>query len=167
MTEMTDTISTETHAYEQPASQVDYFGFSETHRYNLPDKTSWIEFVSMNEGAKAKFQKLTSRDLILERQSGNARMKMDAAEERHGLIRECVTGWNLVRNGVPVPFNKVNLGDFLTLSNPKVVEGLEKEIRKANPWLLAEMTSKDIQSEIDNLEEMKKVAEERERGEAS
>ena len=90
---------------------------------------------------------------------------MDAAQERHELIRTCVTGWNLYRGGSPIPFGERALKDFLELTDPRLVEDLEKAIRKANPWLLGEMSSEDIQKEIDNLEEMKKVAEERERGE--
>lgn len=160
------TEASQPHTFEQPA-QADYFGFAESHKYIFPDGVSYIEFTSMNEGQKAKFQKSTSRDLVLERQSGNARMKVDAAEERHALIKETCVGWNLTRNGQPIPFGRVQLGDFLTLANPKIIEDLEKAIRKANPWLLGEMSPEDIQREIDNLEEMKKVAEERERGEAS
>lgn len=146
---------------------VDYFGFQETHRYTLPDGVQWIEFRSMNEGDKLKFQQTTSRDLVLERRTGDARMKMDPGSERHELIKTVVTNWNMFRGGQPIAFSKPNLGDFLTLADPKIVDGLEKEIRKHNPWLLGEMTSKDIKQEIANLEEMLVVAEERERGEAS
>jgi hypothetical protein len=146
-------------------AQEDYFGFSETHRFYFPDKVTFIEFKSMNEGDKAKFQKMTQKDLVLERQSGNARMKVDPATERHELIRTCVVDWNLTRGGAPVKFSDVQLRDFLKLANPKLVEDLEKEIRKHNPWLLQDMTVEDIDREIENLREMRKVAEERERGE--
>lgn len=152
---------------EQTGPQADYFGFQKSERHYLPDGVSWFELTAMNEGQKSKFQKKTSRDLILERGTGNTRMKLDAATERHELITECTINWNLTRNGTPVPFNKVQLGDFLTLTDPKIVEDIEKAIRKLNPWLLAEMSSEDIQREIDNLEEMKQVALERERGESS
>lgn len=145
----------------------DYFAFSATDRFMFPDGQQWIEFKKMNEGDKKRFQDKTSKDLVLERNSGNARMSVLQGTERHELIRSCVVGWNLYRGGQPVTFNSVNLGDFLTLADPRVIEDLEKAIRKANPWLLADMTSEDIQKEIDNLEEMKRVALERERGEAS
>ena len=151
----------------QPSEQYDYFGFAATEKHFLPDKTSWVEITVMNEGAKSQYQKKTSRDLVLERRSGNARMNVDPSSERHELIKACVVGWNLKRNGVDVPFNGVQLGDFLTLADPKIVEDIEKACRKANPWLLGEMSSEDIQREIDNLEEMKKVAVERERGESA
>ena len=87
--------------------------------------------------------------------------------ERHELIKACVVGWNLTRGGQPVPFNQVNLNDFLTLTDPTIVEGLEKAIRKANPWLLGEMSVADIDKEISNLQEMREVAAKREAGEAS
>ena len=169
---MTETASTITQNPEPPPvqqqpAQADYFGFQETHKHYLPDKVSYFEFITMNEGAKAKYQKSTSRDLVLERTSGNARMKVDPATERHELITACVIDWNLTRGDEPVKFNRVQLGDFLTLASPRIVEDLEKAIRKVNPWLLAEMTVEDIDREIENLKEMRDVAEERERGEAS
>jgi hypothetical protein len=146
---------------------VDYFGFAESHKHMLPDGKQWIEFQSMNEGAKSRFQKESSRDLVLERQSGNARVKMDQAGDRHALIKACVTDWYVLRGGQPIPYTPVQLGDFLTLADPRIIDGLELAIRKANPWLLAEMSVKDIDKEIENLQEMRKVAEERERGEVS
>lgn len=145
----------------------DYFGFASSEKWYLPDGKQYFEFEVMNEGKKSKFQKKTQRDVVLERQSGNARMKMDAAQERHELIKESVIGWNLYRGGQAVPFTDRALNDWLSLTNPKLVEGLEKAIRKANPWLLAEMTVEDIDKEIENLQEMRKVAEERELGEGS
>lgn len=166
---MTETINegapvTETLPAQQ---QVDYFGFQRTDRHFLPDGVSYFEITAMNEGQKTNYQKKTSRDLVLERNSGNARMKVDPASERHELILECTVGWNLTRGGQPVPFNKVQMGDFLTLTDPKIVEDIEKAIRKMNPWLLAEMKVEDIDREIENLQEMRAVAVERERGEAS
>ena len=152
---------------ETQTPQVDYFGFSNTTRFTLPDGVSWFEIKSMNEGEKARFQQKTQKDLVLERQSGNARMKLDQASERHELIRTCVVDWNLSRNGVPVPFNGTHLNDFLKLADPTIVEKLEVAVRKANPWLLAEMSVEDIDREIENLQEMRKVAEEREAGNAS
>lgn len=143
---------------------IDYFGFSEEKTWYLPDGKQYMTFKVMSEGDKARFQKKTQRDVIVER-GGNARMKMDTADERHELIKTCVTGWNLYRGGQPVPFTDHNMRDWLTLTNPRLVEDLEREIRKANPWLLGEMTSEDIRKEIDNLEEMYKTALERERGE--
>lgn len=152
---------------QQPPVQQDYFGFSEAHVYTLPDGVSWIQIESMNEGQKSEFQKLTSRDLLLDRASGNARVKADIAGERHALIKTCVKNWNMVRGGVPLAFSRKALSDFLELANPKIIEDLETEIRKANPWLLAEMSVADIDREIENLTEMRKIAQEREQGEAS
>ena len=160
---MTETIE---HEQVQQAAPMDYFGFQANERFTLPDGQQYIEFSIMNEGAKARFQKLTTRDLIVQR-GGDARMKMDPAQERHELIRSSVTGWNLYRGGQPIPYSERNLKDFLELANPVLVEDLEKAIRKANPWLLAEMKVEDIDREIENLQEMRKVAEERERGEGS
>lgn len=152
---------------QEPATQADYFGFSDIKRFVFPDGLSYMEFAVMNEGMKAEFQKRTNKDLIMERQSGNARMKIDPGGDRWALIKQSVTGWNLRRQGVDYPFTDNHMKEWLENANPKLVEDLEKEIRKANPWLLAEMTSEDIQREIDNLTEMLEVAKEREAGEDS
>lgn len=152
----------------QAPAQHDYFGFQRRERFVFPDGLTWIEFEVMNEGKKAKFQRDTQRDLVIERGSGNARAKIDPAATRHALIEASVVDWNLTRNGRPYPYNAGQaLRDFLTLADPVVIEDLEKAIRKANPWLLDEMSVEDIDREIDNLKEMREVAERRERGEAS
>lgn len=147
--------------------QIDYFGFSERKKYFLPDGITYVELEAMNEGSKAKFQKRTQRDLTLEKGSGNARFSMDPAKERHELIRECVKGWNFIRNGIPIPFGEAGMRDFLTLANPKIVEGIELEIRKMNPWLLNELTVEEIDKQMKELEELREIAVEREAGEGS
>lgn len=149
------------------AQPVDYFAFAETHQHMLPDGVQYIEFIKMNEGAKKKFQDTTSSDMVLERRSGDARMSVKQGTQRHELIKACVTGWHLLRGGKPVPFNMVQLGDFLTLADPSVVEDLERAIRKVNPWLLGEISSADIEKEIENLTEQLEIARKREAGEAS
>jgi hypothetical protein len=151
---------------DRPVQQ-DYFGFQATEKFHLPDGLSWIEFRVMNEGDKLKFQKKTGRDINIDRRSGDARIKMDPGTERHELIITCCVNWNLTRNGELVPFGDRSIRDFLELANPRVVEDLEKAIRKANPWLLGEMTVEDIDKEIADLQEMRVVVSERERGEAS
>lgn len=160
------TTSPGTSTFQAPA-QLDYFGFASSEKFTFPDGVTFIEFDVMNEGKKTKFQKMTQKDLVLERQSGNARMKVDPGVERHELIRQSVKAWNLTRGGEPVPYTSRNLADFLELADPKLIEDLEKAIRKANPWLMAEMKVEDIDREIESLQEMRAIAEEREKGEAS
>lgn len=168
MTEMTSTVPPVNWTPDVPPStQIDYFAFQKEDKHYLPDGQTYVLISAMNEGEKTKFQKRTQRDIVLERRSGDARMKMDAASDRHELIRTCVKGWNLVRQGQLVPFTERTLKDFLELADPKIVEGIEVAIRKVNPWLLGDMSAEDIRKEIENLEEMLVVAEEREAGEAS
>jgi hypothetical protein len=114
--------------------QLDYFGFQKTEKHYLPDGISYFEIKAMNEGAKAKFQKMTQRDMILEKGSGNARFSIDPAAERHALIKECTVDWRLMRQGQYQPFGDAALRDFLVLADPKIVEGIELAIRKLNPW---------------------------------
>lgn len=152
---------------DQGPVQQDYFGFSRAAKYWFPDKITYFDLKAMNEGDKKEFQKLTTSDMVLERRTGDARMKADLAVARHEKIKKSVVGWNLKRGDTMVPFRETAMRDFLTLADPTLIEDIEKEINKLNPWMLGEMTSDDIQKEIDNLTEMKEVALERERGEES
>lgn len=166
MTENAVGLSDTVHpAFESP-QQADYFGFQATERYVFPDGLTFVEFQVMNEGQKLKFQKATGRDIVLQR-SGDAKLRMDPGAERHELLRACIVNWNLARGGQLIPFNKRSLDDFLELADPKIVEKIENAIRRANPWLMGEVSAADIREQISELEEMLKVAEEREAGEAS
>lgn len=162
----TDVMS-DTPIVTQPSQQSNYWGFQDTFKYLFPDGVTFIEFRVMNEGDRVKFQSKTSRDVVLNRQ-GDARMKVDTGADRHELIKSCATGWNLIKGeGELIPFNERILQQWLNVADPKLVESIELEVRKHNPWLLGEMSSADIRKEIENLEEMLKLAEEREAGESS
>lgn len=154
----------------------DYFGFSDETQHFLPGPDGkpsrfYLVIRRMNEGAKAAFQKKTSRDLKVERTTGNAVLKMDPGAERHELIKASVVGWNLQRRNPrddtkieEAPFDQSNLNRFLDSADPRIIEDVEKAIRKANPWLMDEMSVEDIDREISNLQEMREVAVEREAG---
>lgn len=148
------------------SAQADYFGFDETHRAVFPDGVSYLVHRSMNEGARRKFLAASSKDVKIQRGTGDMSLKMAAGEDREALFLATVEGWNLVRAGVPVPFSKSALQDFIAKANPKVLDHVEKQIRTANPWLLADMSVEDIDREIENLNEMRalKVQEEAGKG---
>jgi hypothetical protein len=154
----------------------DYFGTQDViETFFLPDGKQYIQFRPMNEGARSRFQKMTNRDVVLERSTGNARMKVDPATERHELIVASVIGWNLMRktdNGwQPVTFSSgspgANLEQWLDKAPVRIVDDLEKAIRKANPWLLSELTVEEIDKEMDNLREQREELIRRQQGEAS
>lgn len=161
-----------------PGAQVaNYWGTDERHKFHLPDGVQWFEFKIMDEGAKSKFQKLTNQDLTINRDN-TAKVRMDPAAERHTLITQSIVDWYLYmpkkgQEGVPNPemeqanFSSAMLNNWLEHAPPKLVEDLEMEIRKANPWMQADMTSEAIQKEIDRLYEEKAKALEREAGEAT
>jgi hypothetical protein len=146
---------------------VDYFGFEETHVVYLPDGKQFIEHKVLNEGQKRKYQNSVNRDVVIQRATGDAKMRMAPGDERHALLKVAICGWNVYRNGTPLPFTSRNLDDFLDLAPPKVIDVIEKEVRKANPWLMAEMTVEDIDKEIDSLKEMREKKLEEEAGKDS
>ena len=98
--------------------QVDYFGFEETFRIMLPDDVSFIEHKKLNEGARRKYMNKVNREVRLQK-SGDAFMKMASGDERHVLLEEAITGWNLGR--VDARTNEVKPISFST-TNPSVAE---------------------------------------------
>lgn len=144
------------------AVQVDYFDFEVTHTVQLPDGISFIEHKEMTEGQRKKYLNSINRDVIVHRQTGDARMRMAPGDERHALLLTAISGWNLKRAGQPLPFNEGNLKKFLDAASPKVIDLIDKEVRKANAWLIQDMSVEDIEKEIATLEELKatKLAEE-------
>lgn len=159
-------MSTET--VETPVTEkvyADYWGTEEKHKHYLPDGVQYFEFKIMNEGDKTQFQKLTNQDLTIGRDN-TAKVRMDPAAERHTLIKTSVTDWHMFKGGEPVAFSKQLLEKWLTVADPKVVEDLEFAIRKANPWLQADMSVEEIDKEIDRLVELRKQVVDREAGEA-
>lgn len=148
------------------SGQVDYFAFDEHYSYTLPDKKSWISFKAMTEGDRRKYLSAVSKEVKV-RKGGEMSLQMSTGDDREALLLAAVTGWNLTRNGAPIAFTKAALVDFLAVANPKVLDGLEKEVRKANPWLLADMSLEDIDREIANLQEMRAVKAKEEEKEAT
>lgn len=152
----------------------DYFAFEDKQKHTLPDGVQFFLLSRMNEGQKAKFQRDTRSDITVKRATGDAQMKADPAGERHALIKACVVDWHMLERDAegrpsPIPFSVSgrgrNLEQWLSVADPKIVEDLEKACRKLNPWLLSEMSVEDIDKEIENLKEMREVAEKREAGE--
>lgn len=165
------TATPEAGAPEQPAPSPaveEYWGTDETHRFPLPDKVQYIEIKVMTEGERAKYQKMTNQDLVVQ-QDRSARVKVDPARDRHHLIISSVVDWYIFRSGQPVPFSKgspgATLEQWLQVAPPKIVDDLEFFIRTKNPWMQADMSVEDIDSEIERLNELRKQAEEREAGE--
>lgn len=161
---------------DEPAFE-DYFGFNETRKWYFPDGKQYIEFKIMNQGARDNFQSKNSRDVRLFKTSGDASIKVDPSIERAILFQESVVGWFVVkrnpstgefeaqafdRGGKPVAGGAFE--QWLKGANPKLISDLEAAIRKANPWLHAELTVKDIDEQIAELQEMREEAVRREEG---
>lgn len=155
----------------------DYFGFNETRRWYFPDGKQYIEYRLMNEGSRSNFQSKNSRDVRLFKASGDASIKVDPSVERWILFQESVIGWFVVkknpdtgdwdaqpfdRNGKPAPGGAFE--QWAKSANPKLISDLEAAIRKANPWLQTDLSVKDIDEQIKELQEMRIEAVRREEG---
>jgi DNA helicase TIP49 (TBP-interacting protein) len=159
-------VATEEVAYD------DYFGFAESEQVFLPDGRQYVEITVLNEGKKKNYQNTVNRDVVIQKATGDAKMKMAQGDERHALLKAAITGWHLVQRNKDtgefreIGFSNTNLNKFLDSAPPRVIELIEKAIRKANPWLMADLSLEDIDKEIANLQELrqKKVEEEEGKG---
>lgn len=143
----------------------DYFGFDETHRYMLPDGRQYIEFKTLNEGDLGKYQQALNRDVLIEKGTGNARVKMNQVEERHAMLLTAVTGWHLMRRDrqgkwVEAKFSAGRDGEFhqwMKKAHPRLIQDLDEAVRKANPFLLAANTEtlEAIDKQIADLQEQR------------
>jgi hypothetical protein len=144
--------------------QEDYFAFDQTRRVELPDGVSYVEIKTFSEGERRKYLNSINRDVVLQRSTGDAKMQMRPGDERWALLRTAIVGWNLTRNGQPVNFDNPNLEQFLSKAPPRVIDVIDKEVRKDNAWLLEDMTLEDLIKERDNLNELIEAKEREEQG---
>ena len=163
----TETDYADSSAEYREVGQQDYFGFVKEYEHTLPDGISIINYRAMNEGAKKKYQSEVQKPLRINTRTNEAQASVDPAADRHALIRHSLTGWNLKRGNQPVPFTERNLKDFLDLADPSIIDGIEKSIRKANKWLLADLTVEQIDEQIEELQELRVDVEARESGEGA
>jgi hypothetical protein len=146
----------------------EFFGFDETKRWYFPgSKVQYIEYKAMTEGMRRDYQKRTNHSVTITRSSGDAKMGIDPAGDRTALLDISVVGWHVLREGQPVNFTNSQHGfkKWLEGANPKYVEMLEREIRKSNEWMQAEMTAEAIRDQIEQLKSDLVEAERREAGE--
>lgn len=146
-------------------TQQSYFGFEETHQVMLPDGISYIEHKTLNEGARRKYLNKVNRDIMLQRSTGNAIMRMQQGDEKHELLENAICGWNLVgKQGEPLVFDRNRLQKFLSEANPVIIDLIEKDVRKKNPWLMVEVSIEDIDKQIKELEELRETKVKEEEG---
>lgn len=166
-------------AEEPGAEYTDYFGFSRTHKYMMPDGRQWIEFKTLAEGDLALHQAILNKDITVEKNTGNARIKINQVEERHALLQVAIVGWHMVRRNdktgrfEEVPFSKGSTGSTLSqwirAADPSIVADLDEVIRKLNPTLLAanNETIEAIDKQIEDLQEQRQRILERMQGNVS
>lgn len=147
--------------------QEDYFGTEETHQAFLPDGISYIEHRTLSHGDRKKYLNKTNRDMKINRGTGDASISLRPGDEKDELLKLAACGWNLKRQGTDVPFSAHAFEQWLTVANPKHTDIVEKEIRKHNPWLMAELSVEDLDQQISDLQELREAKIKEEEGKAS
>lgn len=151
----------------------DYWGTDETHRWFFPDGEQWVDIKTMNEGDRARFEHMTSTDLMVEQRTQNARIRMDQSRDRHELLKSAIIDWHLYRwdklhkQQEEIRFTKEKLGTWIDATNPALVDQIHMFIRKHNPWLHGEMTIEQVDEEIDRLRDVRSDLVKREEGKES
>jgi hypothetical protein len=135
--------------------QEDYFAFDLTERVDLPDGVSYVDIKVLNEGARRKYLNSVNREVKLQKATGDAVMQLATGDERKAILESSICGWNLMRAGQPVPFSAGTVREFLDRANPKLIDLIEKEVRRINPWLNAEITVEEIDKQIEELNELR------------
>lgn len=146
---------------------VDYFDVGEDTQTMLPDGIQWVSHRVLTEGDRKRYLKAVQKDLKIQKGTQDMIMKLAAGEDRTVLIETAVTGWNLFRGGKPWPFNPGNLREFAQNGPVKILDLVEQDIRKNNPWLGGDTKPEDIREEIERLQELLAEAEEREAGKST
>lgn len=139
----------------------DFFGANLiTEDVTLHDGVSTVTIQVLNEGQRKAFQNKTNRDVRVQRSSQDMFVRMAPGDERWALLEVAIVGWNLPASSQG--FNPRNLARFLAAAPPADVDAIEKAVRMANPWLLAETSVEDLEKEIATLQDLlaKKIAEE-------
>lgn len=147
-----------------------YFGFETTEKYFLPDGKQWIAFKPMNEGDRAKYEEKTQKDVTVNRRTDDAKIRLNAASDRHALILQSVCDWHMMQRTpsgewVKVAFSSGTGGSFaqwLVRANPKIVNELHQAIQNANSWMISDLTAEAIREEIKSLQARLEEAERRE-----
>jgi len=178
MTLGTETAPEATEMVEDLTSQFEnYWGTEEEFVFTLPDGKQNFTIKPLDEGGKTLFQKMTNKGIRVNQKTQDAHLDIDPASERHTLIKNSVIDYTLmvptfhagtqkIKSWDKHPFSKKSLEQWLEKANPKTVQELELFIRTKNPWMQDNMSTKEIDTEIDRLLELKKQASEREVGEA-
>lgn len=161
-----ESLSFESHPHEEKALReaqaagekiedqqiVNYFGTPEPIRFYLPDGKQFFEFTPLTEAGKAKYERATNKDIRVQRSSGDAKMTVDQAAERHALIMLSVTDAEIY--GPTKPLNKIGKMPFTQSKSaeiendfwsaifkafpPKIIQDLYRKIRDANEWMNSE-----------------------------
>lgn len=141
--------------------QQEYWGTDETYQVFLPDGVTYVECKYLTEGDRVRYQSTVQKDVRLQKTTGDAFLHMPTGEERHALLEAAIEGWNIIRSGKPVAFNKgskgSNLEQWLSKAPPAIIDLIEKEIRLHEPWITGDVTVEQIDKQIEELQAVRAV----------
>lgn len=154
---------------------VNYFGTPEAFRFELASG-QYFEYTPMTEGKKAAYERATNKDIRVQRTTGDAKMQVDPATERHAMIMLSVTDAHLLAPSKvtgslqPLKFEAAKNGQVVNefwkkifeAFPPKIIQELYRKIRDANEWTKADEDIEAMEKEYVALGERIEAAKERE-----
>lgn len=140
----------------------DYWGTKGETTHYMPDGKQYFTIKKMDEGDRARYQFESGMQMTSMRKTGDTKIDINQAKDREALVCASVKGWFLVKDGVQVPFNAQALRAWVKGSDPKLLDKLLMSIRKFNPFLQEDLSVKDIDEQMQELRELRDIAEKRE-----
>lgn len=150
-----------------PSTAVDETGYVDffnpekvVERVMLPDGKQWIEIRKLDEGDRTEFQKQNKGKVTGNRNNDDLEFDMDSSKERRSLIEIAVSAWHFVTRDTQtgewreVPFTKEAVRQWAAKADSEIIDDVVQQIRLMNKWLLADMTSSQIEKELERLNKL-------------
>ena len=156
---MTDTefdspmdTSLEPDTFAPVAQQRDFFAKPDAVQVTLSDGVSFITIEELREGDRRKYQDESAKGVVQNNRTNMTHLNYKPGTQRHRLLADSIIGWNIVRDGSPLPFSDRNLKEFLEHAPSSEVDLVMAKVEEVNPWLDSELTVESIDEEIERLE---------------
>jgi hypothetical protein len=140
----------------------DYWsGPPEAQRWYFPDGVQYLEWIPLNHGGRAAYQRATQVDMNIDHRSKDVKIKGNLGADVDALVNLCTIDWKMFRGGQQVTFSRgvdspgALLNQWLKQADPALVDRYVQVLRRANPWLTSELTVEEIDQQIEDLKALR------------
>ena len=123
---------------------IDFFDVLEEYLCEFPDGIQYVSIKVMNEGDRRRYLNKTNREVRMNAQTREMKMRSAAGDDKHELLKIVINGWNVFRGGKPLPFTQSNVQAALDAWPPTLIDLIEKKVTEVNPWLKGTEDNLDV-----------------------